>query len=61
MHMAEFCKECFKSKVAVPSDNITDDMLVMSEVLDLCEGCGEWKQVVVGVRWKDAKSTNSKD
>lgn len=49
MHMAEFCKECFKSKVAVSSDNITDDMLVMSEGFGICEGCGEYKQIVVGV------------
>ena len=48
--MAEFCKECFKRKIAVPSDNITDDMLVMSEVYDICEGCGEWKQVVIEVK-----------
>ena len=47
--MAEFCKECFKSKIAVPSDNITDDMLMMSAAWDICEGCGEYKQVVVGV------------
>lgn len=53
--MAEFCKECFKRSIAVPSDGITDDMLVMSEAYDICEGCGEWKQVVVGV--KDPDST----
>ena len=50
--MAEFCKECFKKKIIVPSDNITDDMLVMSEELDFCEGCAEWKSVVIGVRDK---------
>ena len=48
--MAEFCRECFKRSVAVPSDNITDDMLVMSEAYDICEGCGEYKQVVVEVK-----------
>ena len=48
--MAEFCKECFKSKVAVPSDGVTDDMLMMSAVWDICEGCGEYKPMVVGVR-----------
>ena len=47
--MAEFCKECFKSRVAVPSDNITDDMLMMSAAYDICEGCGEYKPMVVGV------------
>ena len=49
--MAEFCKECFKRSVLVPSDNVTDDMLVMSEVYDICEGCGEYKQVVVKVKF----------
>jgi hypothetical protein len=50
--MAEFCKECFKRSVAVPSDGITDDMLMMSAAWDICEGCGEYKQVVVGVESK---------
>jgi hypothetical protein len=45
--MAEFCKECFKRKIATPSDGITDDMLVMSVAYDICEGCGEWKPVVI--------------
>lgn len=56
--MAEFCKECFKRSVAIPSDGITDDMLVMSDWLDLCEGCGEMKSVVLEVKW-DAESINS--
>ena len=47
--MAEFCKECFKKQIAIPSDNITDDMLMMSAAYDICEGCGEYKQMVVGV------------
>ena len=59
--MAEFCKECFKRVIAVPSDGITDDMLVMSEEVDFCEGCGEWKPVVIEVRWKDAESVNSEN
>jgi hypothetical protein len=48
--MAEFCKECFKKKIITPSDNITDDRLVMSEELDFCEGCCEWKPVVIEVK-----------
>lgn len=47
--MAKFCKECFKRSVAVPSDNITDDMLMMSAAYDICEGCGEYKPMVLGV------------
>lgn len=58
MHMAEFCKECFKRSVAVPSDGIIDNMLVMSDWLDVCEGCGEFKSVVLEVKW-DAESVDS--
>ncbi len=47
--MAEFCKECFKEKIAVPSDNITDDMLMLSAAWDICEGCGEYRPMVVGI------------
>lgn len=47
--MAEFCKECFKRNVILPSDGITDDMLMMSAAYDICEGCGEYKPMVVGV------------
>lgn len=48
--MAEFCKYCFKRWVAIPSDKITDDMLVMSEELDYCVSCGELKPVVIEVK-----------
>jgi hypothetical protein len=47
--MADFCKECFKKSVAVPSDGITDDILIMSEYTTLCEGCLKWKPVVMGL------------
>ena len=64
--MAEFCKECFKRKLTVPSDGITDEMLVVSEDVDFCEGCGEWKPVVLYVNWADrgdvdAENVNSED
>lgn len=55
--MAEFCKECFMRSIAVPSDNITDDMLVMSEWVNWCEGCGEWKPVVLYVNWSEDNNT----
>ena len=53
--MAEFCKECFKEHIVIPSDNITDDRLVMSEQLDFCEGCAEWKPVVIEVKTYNTK------
>lgn len=43
--MAEFCRKCY-IEICGGSE---DDPLVMSDELDLCEGCGEWKQVVVRV------------
>ena len=33
--MAEFCKESFKNLIAVSSDKITDNMLKLSDILDL--------------------------
>ena len=44
--MAEFCKECFYSKLADYSDVITK----MSNSPELCEGCGKIKPVVVSVK-----------
>lgn len=56
--MSEFCKECFKRSVAIPSDGITDDMLMMSAAYDICEGCGEMKSVVLKVKWPDNTTQN---
>ena len=39
--MAEFCKDCFKKMC--PDWIITE----VSRENDLCEGCGEWKPVVI--------------
>lgn len=52
--MAEFCKACFISCLHPSRDEI--DHIVMSEDVDLCEGCGKVLPVVayidmdVGVR-----------
>ena len=45
--MAEFCKECWKKM-----NNFNDDSIryVLSIDLDLCEGCGEYKRVVIDER-----------
>lgn len=50
--MAEFCKECFIKKIIVPSDSVSEDMLIMSKYSKLCEGCCGWKPVVVGIKGK---------
>lgn len=50
--MADFCKDCFIKKMITPSDNITEEMLVMSDNLDFCEGCCEIKPIVIAVEQK---------
>ncbi len=42
--MAEFCLDCWNKL------NKTEDSqrkYILSKNLDLCEGCGEWKQVII--------------
>ena len=41
--MAEFCKDCY---VRVCGGR-EDDPVILSDELELCEGCGEYKPVVV--------------
>ena len=53
--MAEFCMDCWNKM------NETEDSprrYVLSWELDLCEGCGEYKRVVVAERlwWRVQKS-----
>lgn len=45
--MAEFCKDCFKRIHGDLMDK--DDKLEMSNNLDLCEGCGGIKPVVISI------------
>lgn len=45
--MAEFCLDCWNK---LNGTNDTQRDWVLSEELDLCEGCGQWKQVVVKPR-----------
>lgn len=44
--MAKFCKECF---LKLLSNDYEDDQIILSEELDLCEGCANFKQVVVKI------------
>jgi len=41
--MAEFCKDCFKKEVG-------NEEVIVSSWKELCEGCGEIKQIVVTVK-----------
>lgn len=45
--MAEFCLECLRRVDGVNHD---EDDFVYSEELELCEGCGEMKHIVVKYR-----------
>ncbi len=45
--MAEFCYECFKKTFGV---DIPMEKMKMSNYLDLCEGCAQYKQVVLDTK-----------
>lgn len=45
--MAEFCLDCWNK---LNQSNFTEKEYVISRELDLCEGCGQWKPVIVTVR-----------
>lgn len=51
--MAEFCKDCFK----LMDPSIEEKNLVMSSDTELCEGCGQVKQVVLSVKEEESKMT----
>ena len=46
--MAEFCKDCFRTKLLTHSESqtIKDEQIIMFEEKGLCEGCGEVKELV---------------
>ncbi len=45
--MAEFCLDCWNR---INGTKDTREEWVLSKELDLCEGCGEWKQIVLRPR-----------
>ena len=47
--MAEFCLDCW-NKIMDTKD--TKRKFLMSRDLELCEECGEWKSVIVAVKWR---------
>ena len=47
--MAEFCLACWNKLMG--TDDPPEKFIISKEV-DFCEGCGEWKPVVIGVREK---------
>ena len=45
--MAEFCLNCWNE---MNETHLTEEDVILTEYLDLCEGCGEFKQVVDGYK-----------
>ncbi len=42
--MSEFCMECWNE---IFGENYTERDIIVTKYPELCEGCAEWKQVVV--------------
>lgn len=42
--MAEFCLDCWNE---INKTNVDEKKYIISKDLDLCEGCGEWKPVII--------------
>lgn len=49
--MAEFCVDCWNK---INETKYSKDRFVISKDLDLCKGCGEYKNVII--REKETKS-----
>ncbi len=49
--MAEFCLACWNR---INEMNANEKMYVLSKELDLCEGCGQWKPVIIRKRMQYA-------
>ena len=45
--MAEFCLECWNK---INEDCDDKRKYILSKDLELCDGCGEWKNVIVAMR-----------
>ena len=52
--MAEFCLDCWNK---LNGTNDPESKYRISKNLDLCEGCGEWKPVIVSERGHFFKRT----
>ena len=48
--MAEFCLDCLNK---IEGTNDTEKEYVLTDELELCENCGEWKRVVIMKRKYD--------
>ena len=48
--VSEFCKKCFREILFVTSDIVKDEDIILSDELNLCEGCGKKEKVIVKVK-----------
>lgn len=46
--MAEFCKDCASKSLGLSKEEIR--RAVFSREPDLCEGCGEWRPVLIEIK-----------
>ena len=44
MIMSEYCLDCWNE---INETNDPKEKYILSKELDLCEGCGEWKPVII--------------
>ena len=49
--MAEFCIDCMNE---MNDSNYTEKDVCLSENKDLCEGCGEYKRVVIAIKERNS-------
>ena len=47
--MAEFCLDCWNS---INETNHSKNRYILTDDLELCEGCGEYKQVIIAERFR---------
>jgi len=47
MEMAEFCLDCWNE---ISESNDTEKMYFLSKEPDFCEGCRQWKPVIIAVK-----------
>lgn len=47
IYVAKFCLDCWKE---ISGAEATENQYIVSEELELCEGCGEWKHIIVSER-----------
>ena len=50
MEVAEFCLDCWNK---INHTKLTEEDIIIDDEMDLCEGCGELKYVIIKYRKKN--------